>query len=264
MSLGRTVSHLGDGTHKHKSGEVRGEYVDHKGEKWYEITGYDEMPPFFMSIVSPGNFWLFLSSNGGLTCGRVSCENSLFPYYTVDKIHDAKASTGPCTILQVTRNGKTSIWQPFCDLHSRLYTTKRRLYKTIAGDRVEFEECNQDLGLTFSYQWSPGEVCPKYCMQHRTKSDQRAVGGSAGGSSTSWAPARLSSDLLHMLVSVSSPMDCLAFISLLRQEFGFVRKCNITNVSGGDVQIRLLDGMQNILPSTFVEGSTLGGPNLAA
>jgi len=146
------------------------------------------MPPFFMSIVSPGNFWLFLSSNGALTCGRVSCESSLFPYYTVDKIHDAKGSTGPCTILQVTRNGKTSIWQPFSN-EPRLYTTKRRLFKTIAGDRVEFEECNQDLGLTFSYQWSTAE------------------------------------------------------------DFGFVRSCNIANVNGGDVQIRILDGMLNILPS---------------
>lgn len=35
---------------------------------------------------------------------------------------------------------------------------------------------------------------------------------------------------------------------LLVQEFGFVRKCVLTNLSNDDVAIRILDGMQNILP----------------
>ncbi|MEJ2279477.1 MAG: hypothetical protein P8Y70_17300 [Candidatus Lokiarchaeota archaeon] len=44
------------------------------------------MPPFFMSIVSSSNHWLFISSTGGLSAGRVSAEQALFPYYTDDKL----------------------------------------------------------------------------------------------------------------------------------------------------------------------------------
>jgi|UniRef100_A0A7S4D3M1 hypothetical protein len=179
--------HLGDGLYKPSPNEVSGEYVDRDGELWYKINNFDDMPPFFISVVSPTNFWLFISTNGGLTCGRVNKEKALFPYYTVDKVHDSKTTTGPCTILQVTRGGKTSIWQPFTE--PRLYTTTRSLYKTVSGDRLEFEECNHDLGLQYSYSWSTAN------------------------------------------------------------EFGFIRRCSLTNTSGQEVSIRILDGMQNVLPA---------------
>ncbi len=66
---------------------IRGEYVSMLGEPFYKINNYDRMPPFFMSIVSSSNHWLFISSTGGLSAGRVSAEQSLFPYYTVDKFN---------------------------------------------------------------------------------------------------------------------------------------------------------------------------------
>jgi hypothetical protein len=37
------------------------------GVTHYTIDGYDHMDPFFMSIISYSDHWLYLSSRGGLT-----------------------------------------------------------------------------------------------------------------------------------------------------------------------------------------------------
>ena len=49
-------------------------------ENYYQISNNDAMRPFFMSIVSDSNHWMFISSNGGLTAGRKNSEYALFPY----------------------------------------------------------------------------------------------------------------------------------------------------------------------------------------
>ena len=59
------------------------------------------MPPFLVSVISSADHWLFVSSSGGLTAGRVSPESTLFPYITVDKLHDAAPHTGCRTIVRV-------------------------------------------------------------------------------------------------------------------------------------------------------------------
>jgi len=58
---------LGDTEFKEKKKDIRGEYVSMFGEPFYKIENYDAMPPFFMSIVSSSDHWLFLASTGGLT-----------------------------------------------------------------------------------------------------------------------------------------------------------------------------------------------------
>ena len=68
---------------------VSGEFVTLGKERFYAIHNVDKMPPFFISVVSSSDHWLFVSSTGGLTAGRVSPEQALFPYITVDKIHDS-------------------------------------------------------------------------------------------------------------------------------------------------------------------------------
>ncbi len=55
-------------------------------ESWFKISDHDKLRPFFMSIVSDSNHWLFISSNGGLSAGRKNPEYALFPYYTDDKL----------------------------------------------------------------------------------------------------------------------------------------------------------------------------------
>src|SRR5690349_18726885 len=45
---------------------VEGEPVTFEGEDFYRIANYDRMRPFFMTVVSDADHWMFISSNGGL------------------------------------------------------------------------------------------------------------------------------------------------------------------------------------------------------
>jgi hypothetical protein len=47
---------------------ISGEYVYLLGELFYKIQNFDAMEPFFMSIVSSSDHWLYISSTG--VCGR--------------------------------------------------------------------------------------------------------------------------------------------------------------------------------------------------
>ena len=85
--------HIGTGRTKPSAGEVRGDFVLIGSKRFYRIENYDRMSPFFMSIVSASDHWLFLSSTGGLTAGRQNSNNALFPYTTEDKIHDSADHT---------------------------------------------------------------------------------------------------------------------------------------------------------------------------
>ena len=131
------------------------ETVDRRGERFYRIADVQAMPPFFLSVVSGDDHWLFVSSTGGLTCGRRDPETALFPYCTDDKIHDARETTGPRTVLRVTRGDKHALWQPFC-AGPFVDDLQRNLYKNVPGNKLVFEEINHDLGLSFSYCWTTG------------------------------------------------------------------------------------------------------------
>ena len=123
-------------------------------ELFYRISNMDKMRPFFMSIVSDSNHWMFIGSNGGLSAGRKDAENALFPYYTDDKIVESAENTGSKSIFQVRKDGKLHIWEPFSMRYACLYNTSQNLYKNEYGSKVIFEEVNHDLKLTFQYQWN--------------------------------------------------------------------------------------------------------------
>ena len=133
------------------------EQVHIDNEAYFKISDSNEMRPFFMSIISDSNHWMFISSNGGLTAGRKNSEYALFPYYTDDKITESAEITGSKSIFQVTANGKTQLWEPFSQRFDGLYSIKRNLYKNSYGNKVIFEEINNDLGLTFRYQWNSSD-----------------------------------------------------------------------------------------------------------
>ena len=69
--------------------EVKGEFVTLNRERFYQIDYIDAMQPFFISVASETNLWMYLSSTGGLTAGRTSPDMALFPYYTDDKITES-------------------------------------------------------------------------------------------------------------------------------------------------------------------------------
>lgn len=172
-----------------QSSAIKGDLVSFDNETYYKISNSDAMRPFFMSIVSDSNHWMFISSNGGLSAGRKNAESSIFPYYTDDKITESADITGSKAIFQIHLNNKTLVWEPFSIRHMGFYEIQRNLYKNIYGNKVVFEEVNLDLGLTFRYEWNSSN------------------------------------------------------------EFGFIKKSTLINNSDSKINITVLDGLQNILPS---------------
>lgn len=168
--------------------KVEGQQVVLDGEEFYCITNSDRLRPFFLSIVSSCDHWMFISSNGALTAGRRNPDLALFPYYTDDKIHDSAEITGPKTILIVERGNKSYLWEPFSERGRGNYPIRRNLYKNFVGNKIIFEEINEELCLTFRHGWASSE------------------------------------------------------------QFGWVRKASLTNSNKDAVKVRLLDGLQNLLP----------------
>ena len=136
---------------------VEGAYVDLDGERFYRIANYDAMPPFLMTLVSDSDHWMFVSSNGAPTAGRRDPDHALFPYYTDDRIHDSQEHTGSKTILLVTRGERTSLWEPFSQRYESVWRVTRNLYKSVYGNKLIFEEINEDLQLSFFCAWMNSE-----------------------------------------------------------------------------------------------------------
>ena len=169
--------------------KVEGQEILVDGEAFYRIANSHRLRPFFLSVVSSSDLWMFISSNGALTAGRRNPDLALFPYYTDDRIHDAVENTGPKTIIICEHAGRNHLWEPFSERGGGNYRIQRNLLKNFCGNKILFEEINSDLGLVFRYGWSSSE------------------------------------------------------------QFGWVRTATLTNTSSNKVvKVRLLDGLQNLLP----------------
>jgi hypothetical protein len=145
---------------------VSGAYVEVEGEVFYRIENADAMRPFFMTVVSSSDHWLFISSNGALSAGRKTPDCALFPYYTDDKITDSAELTGNKTIIRVEDDNKTYLWEPHSDRYAGAYAIKRNIYKNAIGNKILFEEINSDLNLTHQYRWTFSD---KYGFVKRSK-----------------------------------------------------------------------------------------------
>lgn len=176
--------------------------VELDGEAFFKISNVDAMRPFFMNIVSDANHWLFVSSNGGITAGRKNAEYALFPYYTDDKITESVEVTGSKSIFFVHKNDATHLWEPFSERQEGIYTIRRNLYKNSYGNKILFEEINEDLNLSFRYKWSSSNT------------------------------------------------------------YGFVRQSTLLNNNDFAVRVRMLDGIQNILPNGIGSDLQIGFSNL--
>jgi len=138
--------------------KTEGTFTRFLDEPFYKIGNYDAMPPFFMTIVSSSDVWNFLWSNGGLTAGRVNRDRAIFPYYTADKVSDARSCTGPHTAVRTTVSGTEYVWEPFTDAERGLWNIERNIYKNTSGSKVYFEEINRDLELAFQYGWMSSDA----------------------------------------------------------------------------------------------------------
>jgi hypothetical protein len=134
--------------------EIDGGFVHLEGVDMYQISGYDRMPTFLVSVVSASDHWMYVSTGGGLAAGRVEPGRSLFPYETDDRLYRAGGSTGPFTLLRIARAGSDpALWEPFTANGNQIQLS-RNLYKSLIGDALVFEETRHDLGLTFRYKWN--------------------------------------------------------------------------------------------------------------
>lgn len=185
-----------------KNSSVSGQFINHKGERFYLIENIDKIPPFFIVLVSSSDHWLFISSNGGLTAGRVCPEFCLFPYVPVDKIHDSLTHTGSKTILHVNNGHQVNTWEPWIAVNDNRYSIKRNLYKNVLGNKLCFEEINDSLELVFRYSWTSSNT------------------------------------------------------------YGFIRECELINLSKNQVDIDILDGLQNILPAGTPQAIQASASNL--
>lgn len=123
-------------------------------EVFFKISDVNTLRPFFMSVVSDSNHWMFVSSNGGLSAGRKNAEFALFPYYTDDKITESADLTGSKTIFQIISDDQKLIWEPFSERFEGKFNITRNLYKNEFGNKIIFEEINNDLNLQFQYEWN--------------------------------------------------------------------------------------------------------------
>lgn len=170
----------------------QGQFVSINGERFYEIAYYDKMQPFFISLATDTDLWMYIASTGGLTAGRQSPEKALFPYYTDDKITEQYEQTGSKTIIRVSQVGmvdEVMLWEPFSERQAGVYQIERRIAKSCVGNKLVFCEENRTLGLRFSYIWESAD------------------------------------------------------------RYGWIRRATLENLTGGKVNIEMLDGLQNVLPS---------------
>ncbi|MGB4594993.1 MAG: hypothetical protein WBI14_03720 [Anaerolineaceae bacterium] len=137
--------------------DVVGGFTTFLNESFYKIQNFDSLEPFFMSIVSSSDHWLFISSNGGLSAGRVNSEQALFPYYTEDKLTDNSDNTGSKSIFRVTKNNEYLLWEPFTSRQYGQYVLEKNIYKNVPGTALVFEEINRSLELRCCYAWRTSE-----------------------------------------------------------------------------------------------------------
>jgi hypothetical protein len=133
------------------------QYTQIGSDSYFKISDSHTLRPFFMSIVSDSDHWMFISSNGGLSAGRKNADYALFPYYTDDKITESAEITGSKSIFLVQHGNSQQIWEPFSNWYEGIHRTSRNLYKHIYGNKIIFEEVNHDLQLAFQVEWNSSD-----------------------------------------------------------------------------------------------------------
>lgn len=128
--------------------------VEIDGASCYCVPDIDQMNPFLISIVSDGDRWMYVSSSGALTAGRIDASSALFPYETDDRLHQAGGLVGPVTAIRVAGESP-ELWTPFRQTLRR--PGRRFLYKSVVGSSIIFEEVHPDWNLRFRYRWTSSD-----------------------------------------------------------------------------------------------------------
>ena len=129
-----------------------GGFVVECDDSWYRIDGYDQLPPFFMTLAGDSDLWAFFSSAGSLTAGRRDEDGAFLPYETVDKIHTRWEHTGPRTWVRMAGANGIELWEPFA-LRPGGVPALRSLWKNLSGTRLRFREVHPGGQLAFDAEW---------------------------------------------------------------------------------------------------------------
>ncbi len=135
---------------------VTGGLSTRDGIEYYRIDDVGGMEPFLMTVVSDSDLWMFVSSTGALTAGRIDSDHALLPYETDDRLHRAAGITGPVTVIARSVDGVREIWRPFGPDRNPLGT--RSIAKSVLGDRLVFEEHHAAWRSTFRATWAPSDA----------------------------------------------------------------------------------------------------------
>lgn len=134
------------GMKEHKG--ARGAVVSRRGREWFEVDSLEGLSSFMMMVTSDRDHWIFINSDGSLTCGRRNPDHALLPYYTVDKLQDMRGRSGSYSGIRL--KGERGFWQPYGELTMNCGPVQRVLRKTDLGDWVELEETHLGWGLRWT------------------------------------------------------------------------------------------------------------------
>ena len=127
------------------------------GFRWARIRCADRMAPFLTTLASGSDHWGFISSKGALTAGRRNVDQALFPYRTVDRIHDAEGSVGGSTIVRLPDG---TIWEPFSQRGAGVFDVSQDLERCTLGSALALIEHNHTLGLSVRQCWREQRQVP--------------------------------------------------------------------------------------------------------
>ena len=157
--------------------KATGTVISRDDDEYYRINHYDAMSPFLVSLTSPSDHWVFLSTSGGITAGRKNADHAIFPYSTVDRVTDAATTTGGITIVLIAHGGDWLRWEPFNRALDSIYSVARSVEKNALGNTITFEVRNVDLRLTFRQSWatSPEYGIVRRCQLTNDSGEKRSV-----------------------------------------------------------------------------------------
>lgn len=144
-----------DGQENSRS-EAGGSFVSIDSTDHYRIDDVDRLEPFLTTVVSSSDLWLFASSTGALTAGRVDARNAVFPYLPDDMIHREAGEIGPVTAFARNEDGVRELWRPFSATVAP--GCRRSIAKSVLGDRLVFEESNAEWQLRIRATWAPSRT----------------------------------------------------------------------------------------------------------
>ena len=135
-------------------------FVEIRGERYLVVDDCRSLAPFLVNVVSADDHWMFVTSNGGITAGRRTPDEAIFPYCNQDQLFESTGSTGALTILRLTGPfpGAGVLWEPWAPCIAPGSPIERRLYKNVTGSSVIFEETHPAIGLRWRHEWSCSAV----------------------------------------------------------------------------------------------------------